>query len=136
MLYLLNLIKTYFMRYHSKKIGNDESAIKKIIKFLSSDKESKLEVEVAEVDTNILYSDLKRYIDKFGHNIGIVKETKLYHYDNLGSMRYTKVTLYKNNKSKQDLLRRAIEMQLRYGDTDKVISMDEYKLRNVSTLAV
>ena len=100
MLYLLNLIKTYFMRYHSRKIGNDEGEIRKIIKFLSSNKNNKLEVEVAEVDSNILYSDLKRYIDKFGSNIGIVKETKMYHYD-LGSMRNTKLIIYKVNISKK-----------------------------------
>ena len=134
MLYLLNLIKTYFMRYHSRKIGNDEGEIKKIIKFLSSKKSNKLEIEVAEVDTNILYSDLKRYIDKFGHNIGIVKETKLYHYE-IGEMRYTKVTLFKGNKSRQELLSRAIQMQMKHSN-DKIVSMDEYKLRKVSTIAV
>ncbi len=134
MLYLLNLIKTYFMRYHSRKIGNDEGEIKKIIKFLSSKKSNKLEIEVAEVDTNILYSDLKRYIDKFGHNIGIVKETKLYHYE-IGDMRYTKVTLFKGNRSKQELIARAIEMQLKQ-HSGKIVSMDEYKLRKVSTIAV
>lgn len=134
MLYLLNLIKTYFMRYHSRKIGNDEGEIKKIIKFLSSKKSNKLEIEVAEVDTNILYSDLKRYIDKFGHNIGIVKETKLYHYE-IGEMRYTKVTLFKGNRSRQELLSRAIQMQMKHSN-DKIVSMDEYKLRKVSTIAV
>ena len=134
MLYLLNLIKTYFMRYHSRKIGNDEGEIKKIIKFLSSKKSNKLEIEVAEVDTNILYSDLKRYIDKFGHNIGIVKETKLYHYE-IGDMRYTKVTLFKGNRTKQELIARAIEMQLKQ-HSGKIVSMDEYKLRKVSTIAV
>jgi len=134
MLYLLNLIKTYFMRYHSRKIGNDEGEIKKIIKFLSSKKSNKLEIEVAEVDTNILYSDLKRYIDKFGHNIGIVKETKLYHYE-IGDMRYTKVTLFKGNRSKQELIARAIEMQLKQHN-GKIVSMDEYKLRKVNTIAV
>ena len=131
MLYLLNLIKTYFMRYHSRKIGNDEGEIKKIIKFLSSNKNNKLEVEV---DSNILYSDLKRYIDKFGSNIGIVKETKMYHYD-LGSMRYIKVILFKGNISKQELISRAIEMQLKH-HSDKVVNMDEYKLRKVNTVAV
>lgn len=134
MLYLINLIKTYFMRYHSRKIGNDEGEIRKIIRFLSSNKNNKLEVEVAEVDSNVLYSDLKRYIDKFGSNIGIVKETKMYHYD-LGSMRYTKVILFKGNTSKQELISRAIEMQLK-NHSDKVVSMDEYKLRKVSTVAV
>ena len=134
MLYLLNLIKTYFMRYHSRKIGNDEGEIRKIIKFLSSKKSNKLEIEVAEVDTNILYSDLKRYIDKFGHNIGIVKETKLYRYE-IGDMRYTKVTLFKGNRSKQELIARAIEMQLKQ-HSGKIVSMDEYKLRKVSTVAV
>ena len=134
MLYLLNLIKTYFMRYHSRKIGNDEGEIKKIIKFLSSKRNNTLEIEVAEVDTNILYSDLKRYIDKFGHNIGIVKETKLYHYE-IGDMRYTKVTLFKGNKSRQELISRAIEMQLKH-HSDKIVNMDEYKLRKVSTVAV
>lgn len=134
MLYLLNLIKTYFMRYHSRKIGNDEGEIKKIIKFLSSKKSNKLEIEVAEVDTNILYSDLKRYIDKFGHNIGIIKETKLYHYE-IGEMRYTKVTLFKGNRSRQELLSRAIQMQMKHSN-DKIVSMDEYKLRKVSTIAV
>jgi hypothetical protein len=122
------------MRYHSRKIGNDEGEIRKIIRFLSSNKNNKLEVEVAEVDSNILYSDLKRYIDKFGNNIGIVKETKMYHYD-LGSMRYTKVILFKGNTSKQELISRAIEMQLK-NHSDKVVSMDEYKLRKVSTVAV
>ncbi len=134
MLYLLNLIKTYFMRYHSRKIGNDEVEIRKIIKFLSSKKSNRLEIEVAEVDSNILYSDLKKYIDKFGYNIGIVKETKLYHYD-IGVMRYTKVTLFKGNKSKQELISRAIEMQLKH-HSDKIVSMDEYKLRKVDAVAV
>ena len=134
MLYLLNLIKTYFMRYHSRKIGNDEAEIRKIIKFLSSKKNNILEIEVAEVDSNILYSDLKKYIDKFGYNIGIVKETKLYHYD-IGVMRYTKVTLFKGNKSKQELISRAIEMQLKH-HSDKIVSMDEYKLRKVDAIAV
>lgn len=136
MLYLLNLIKTYFMRYHSKKIGNDMNEVKKVIKFLSSKKQSKLKIELAEVDTNILYHDLRRYIDKFGHDIGIIKETKLYRYENLGSMRYTTVTLYKNNKSKEDLIRKAIYSQLSLMDSDKVISMNEYKLRKVNTIAV
>lgn len=134
MLYLLNLIKTYFMRYHSRKIGNDEAEIRKIIKFLSSKKINRLEIEVAEVDSNILYSDLKKYIDKFGYNIGIVKETKLYHYD-IGVMRYTKLTLFKGNKSKQELISRAIEMQLKH-NSDKIVSMDEYKLRKVNAIAV
>ena len=134
MLYLLNLIKTYFMRYHSRKIGNDEAEIRKIIKFLSSKKNNRLEIEVAEVDSNILYSDLKKYIDKFGYNIGIVKETKMYHYD-IGVMRYTKVTLFKGNKSKQELISKAIEMQLKH-HSDKIVSMDEYKLRKVDAIAV
>lgn len=130
MKYLVNLFKALFMIMNSTRVvGNSGKDIRKLIKFLSSKKKKVLTLTLAEIDTNCTYKDIKRYIEKFGDgNIGIVKDIKLTNTE-IGTMRYTTLTLYKGHNNRSDLLYLALEPLLRKEKekNNKIINIDEYK---------
>lgn len=130
MKYLVNLFKALFMIMNSTRVvGNSGKDIRRLIKFLSSKKKKVLTLTLAEVDTNCAYKDIKRYIKKFGDgNIGIVKDIKLTNTE-IGTMRYTTLTLYKGHNNRSDLLYLALEPLLRKEKekNNKIINIDEYK---------
>lgn len=132
MKYLVNLFKALFMIMNSTIVaGNSGKDIRRLIKFLSSKtkKEKVLTLTLAEVDTNYTYKDIKRYIKKFGDgNIGIVKDIKLTNTE-IGTMRYTTLTLYKGHNNRSDLLYLALEPLLRKEKekNNKIVNIDEYK---------
>lgn len=138
MKYLVNLFKALFMIMNSTRVvGNSGKDIRRLIKFLSSKKKKVLTLTLAEVDTNCTYKDIKRYIKKFGDgNIGIVKDIKLTNTE-IGTMRYTTLTLYKGHNNRSDLLYLALEPLLRKEKekNNKIINIDEYK-RDKITIAI
>lgn len=136
MKYLVNLFKALFMIMNSTRVvGNSGKDIRRLIKFLSSKKKKVLTLTLAEVDTNCAYKDIKRYIKKFGDgNIGIVKDIKLTNTE-IGTMRYTTLTLYKGHNNRSDLLYLALEPLLRKEKekNNKIINIDEYKHGKIAT---
>ncbi len=134
MKYLVNLFKALFMIMNSTIVaGNSGKDIRRLIKFLSSKtkKEKVLTLTLAEIDTNsnCTYKDIKRYIEKFGDgNIGIVKDIKLTNTE-IGTMRYTTLTLYKGRNNRSELLYLALEPLLRKEKekNNKIVNIDEYK---------
>lgn len=136
MKYLVNLFKSLFMIMNSTRVvGNSGKDIRRLIKFLSSKKKKVLTLTLAEVDTNCAYKDIKRYIKKFGDgNIGIVKDIKLTNTE-IGTMRYTTLTLYKGHNNRSDLLYLALEPLLRKEKekNNKIINIDEYKHGKIAT---
>lgn len=134
MRYLKNLFKALFMIINSvRNVGNSLKDILNLISFLSSDKKkSSFTITLAELDTNCMYNDIKKYINKFGDGgIGIVKEvsfSKTKH----GTMRFTKVKIYKGNNSRSDLLYLALSPLLEKERNNKIVPIDEYKHRKIA----
>lgn len=130
MKYLVNLFKAIFMIMNSTRVvGNSGKDIKRLIKFLSSKKKKVFTLTLAEIDTNCSYKDIKKYIRKFGDgDIGIVKDVKLTNTE-IGTMRYTTVTLYKGHNNRSDLLYLALEPLLRKEKekNNKIVNIDKYK---------
>lgn len=134
MRYLINILRSLIMILESECIGNTRRDVLHLIKFLSSKKQKSLTLVLAEYNTNILVKDLKRYINKYGDGIGIIRNVELTPCNN-GVMRYTKLILFKK-ASRRDLLYMALEPYLEREYNDKIISLDKYKLNKVQTVAI
>lgn len=131
MRYLLNILKSISMIINSISLGNSFKDIKNLIKFLSSDKKDKLVLNLSEMDSNYLVNDIKSYINKYGHDIGILKEIQFTRTKS-GTFRYTKLTLYKQT-NREELLRIALEPYIERRH-DKIINIDDYKRRDIAVV--
>ena len=134
MRYLINILRSLYMIFESVCIGNSRSDVLKLIKFLSSEKQKSLTLVLIECDTNILVKDLKRYINKYGNDIGIIRDVEFIH-NKTGVMRYTELTLFKKT-SMQDLLYTALKPYLEREYNDNIISFDNYRLNKIQTVAI
>lgn len=134
MRYLINILRSLYMIFESACIGNSRSDVLKLIKFLSSEKQKSLTLVLIECDTNILVKDLKRYINKYGNDIGIIRDVEFIH-NKTGVMRYTELTLFKK-ASRRDLLYMALKPYLEREYNDNIISFDKYRLNKIQTVAI
>lgn len=133
MTYIINLIKSIFMMAHSNKIGQNTKDIKKLIKFLST-RESHITIEVIDDESNALVNDIRKYIDRYGSGIGIVREMKFVHMYENKVMKVIKLKLYKK-KTRQELLREALNPYINQSTNSKIVNINEYK-RDRITLAI
>lgn len=130
MRFILNFILSIPMMFMSNKIGNDRKVITRLLKFLSNNNIKSISIDLRHIRSDQKLEDIRKYINRFGSGISIVKNIEYRQTKSGRSVRYLKITLYKNLYTHEDILREALmpllEHQVRKSKNNKIVHMNDY----------
>lgn len=130
MRFILNLLIALPMLFTSKKIGNDRKTITKLIKFLSRDNIKSICIDLRHIKSEERLNDIRRYINRFGSGISIVKNIETKQTKSGRTIRYVRISLYKDLYTHEDILRVALEPLLNEHMNKrkkKVVDINDYR---------
>lgn len=130
MKFILNLLIALPMLFTSKKIGNDRKTITKLIKFLSRDNIKSICIDLRHIKSEEKLNDIRRYINRFGSGISIVKNIETKQTKSGRTIRYVRISLYKDLYTHEDILRVALEPLLNEHMNKrkkKVVDINDYR---------
>lgn len=130
MKFILNLLIALPMLFTSKKIGNDRKTITKLIKFLSRDNIKSICIDLRHIKSEEKLNDIRRYINRFGSGISIVKNIETKQTKSGRIIRYVRISLYKDLYTHEDILRVALEPLLNEHMNKrkkKVVDINDYR---------